>query len=211
MLMAQEHSRSPFCKHRTEGSPAIISCTPCLAPASQRHERIQESVGFLVEFGVFLHWYTIELLMTAKENDSLIENSSNFTEGSGMVKLTLRKLTIIKHSYCKFLIENLYSKSAVNLTPNKAFANFIFSQTVQLWMSHTHVFSLLSSYWRGATETPSAKTRMHKQDGVTFLPFSRAEGNSLIILNFLRKSAQNKLNEVFRLPMERSSISFNNH
>lgn len=79
--------------------------------------------------------------MTAKENDSLIENSSNFTEGLGMVKLTLRKLSIIKHSYCKFLIENLYSKSAVNLTPNKAFANFIFSQTVELWMSHIHVFS----------------------------------------------------------------------
>lgn len=100
-----------------------------------------KTAGFLVEFGVFLRWYTIELLMTAKENDSLIENSSSFTGGSGMVKLTLRKLSIIKHSYCKFLIENLYSKSLVNLTPNKAFANFIFSQTVQLWMSHTHVFS----------------------------------------------------------------------
>lgn len=49
-----------------------------------------------------------------------------------MVKVTLRKLSIIKHSYCKFLIKNLYSNYAVNLTPNKAFANFIFSLTVQL-------------------------------------------------------------------------------
>lgn len=36
--------------------------------------------------------------MIAKENDSLIENSSNYTEGSDMVTLTLRKLPIIKHS-----------------------------------------------------------------------------------------------------------------
>lgn len=83
----------------------------------------------------------VELPLTAKENDSLFENSSNYTEGSDIVKLTLRKLSIIKHRYCKFLIKNLHSKSAVNLTPNKAFANFIFSQTVQLGMSHTHVFS----------------------------------------------------------------------
>lgn len=60
------------------------------------------------------------------------ENNSNYTQGSDMMKLTLRKLSIIKHSSCKFSIKNLHSKSAVNPTPNKAFASFIFSQTVQL-------------------------------------------------------------------------------
>lgn len=74
----------------------------------------------------------VELPVIAKENDALFENSSNYTEGSDMVKLTLRKLSIISHSYCKFLVKNLHSKSAVNLTPNKAFASFIFSRTEQL-------------------------------------------------------------------------------
>jgi len=45
----------------------------------------------------------------------------------------------------------------------------------------------------------------------TFLAFSQAEGSSLLVLDFLRKSAQNKRHEVLRLPMERSSISFNSH
>lgn len=94
--------------------------------------RVTNGFKSLLDFWWSLAFFCIdvELPMTAKENDSLIENSSNCTEGSDMMKLTLRKLSIIKHSYCKFPTENLYSKSAVNLAPNKAFANFIFSQTV---------------------------------------------------------------------------------
>lgn len=109
-----------------------------------------KSDGFLVEFGVFLHWCVVELPMTAKENGSLIENSSSYNEGLDMVKLTLRNLSIIKHSYYKFLIKtftaNLQWTSHLTKPLPASYFHRLCSYEWAILMSFPIIFLLMRSH-----------------------------------------------------------------